>query len=80
MLKLNTGAIFEANRQKNSNTTLVKVKFEYKVRKIIREHDSNTTLVKVKYGLGIVTLIWLIHSNTTLVKVKLEEIINGWIK
>ena len=71
LLKLNRYGIYQiVNVGRNSNTTLVKVKFA-QLRKIpLAYFNSNTTLVKVKYCLlNGIDLIY-VNSNTTLVKVK----------
>ena len=56
----------------NSNTTLVKVKFNKMKKNEKIKSNSNTTLVKVKSTASFATLWNLFYSNTTLVKVKLK--------
>ena len=54
----------------NSNTTLVKVKYDTELLIAEAITDSNTTLVKVKFFTKISFRLYLFNSNTTLVKVK----------
>ena len=56
---------------KDSNTTLVKVKFLIYSYLHVVVHYSNTTLVKVKSNKAILAGNTYSDSNTTLVKVKL---------
>ena len=57
---------------KNSNTTLVKVKYYQDVNSELELINSNTTLVKVKSIANRQNLKKPLNSNTTLVKVKFE--------
>ena len=57
----------------NSNTTLVKVKYLMKARRLKTLSNSNTTLVKVKLYPNAPPISLPLHSNTTLVKVKLQQ-------
>ena len=61
----------------NSNTTLVKVKFNATYIKKVSGTDSNTTLVKVKSVCILPKTTYAINSNTTLVKVKYTRGIHG---
>ena len=59
--------------KRNSNTTLVKVKFGILLTLFMPLIDSNTTLVKVKLKKQNLQILLLSYSNTTLVKVKLDS-------
>ena len=73
MLKLNYNKeIQEASFNRNSNTTLVKVKLKKMSHFLTHLLYSNTTLVKVKFALLKKRIEPHPYSNTTLVKVKCQ--------
>ena len=60
LLKLNEERLgFTGSEEGNSNTTLVKVKFQQQKIKEMKNHYSNTTLVKVKFSSIILALSYL---------------------
>ncbi len=80
LLKLNLSIGKEQDVQcKNSNTTLVKVKFISSSYNVANSINSNTTLVKVKFYTIIPHFSGLVYSNTTLVKVKFAKCIDACI-
>ena len=71
LLKLNANmAGININDMRNSNTTLVKVKYLMITKLGQRQENSNTTLVKVKSAIALLISLASSYSNTTLVKVK----------
>ena len=70
MLKLNFVMCMHNILQKNSNTTIVKVKFTSKFLFPSTISYSNTTIVKVKFPYGSAFTRNHRNSNTTIVKVK----------
>mgnify|MGYP005929018201 CR=1 FL=1 len=67
----------EKGINKNSNTTLVKVKSFWIHSSTAVSSDSNTTLVKVKFHCVLELGYSHRHSNTTLVKVKFPRDLTG---